>query len=700
MTTLAELILRADYRQIDEASGSLGGLTQAGGKAASAMKSLAVTLGAAFGVREVMQAAEAYTTISNRLSLVTKSSDELYAAQSDLFEIAQRTRSPLEATAEVYQRLAQNAGALGLSLSEVGDTTETINKLMVISGTSAQSAEAALTQLGQAFASGTLRGEELNSVMEQAPALAMAIAEGMGVTVGELRKLGEQGKITSAAVIEALNQQGAAVDEQFARMAPTIAGATTTIKNSFIEIVGKMDATVGASSAVASALMGLSDAMDNSIFTEFTRLTVTWGETFSRAADEIDGAGEAIGGVGAAIKAVMGAGWQAFVDMPNNIRTGIQLLTIEITDFVAKGVSGFQTLKEASAAIFTSDSISGALARGDARYKAYEDAYQASTAAILAENANIKAQGEFLARRAELEKLLDGTGVLDSKPTGGRASTAAAEPDKKAEKERAAAEKRAAEQEIYWNNQIVAEMDRIAREAEMENAAYEAKRQRLQEQFASEAELENLEYQRKLADYAIYAEMENIAKESQIAYREKMAKDHENRLHGIAEDAAKKDKTTLTNKLGAAKTYMESLYSATGAHSNKMTKLIQVTGAAQATANAYIAASQALADPTVPFWAKFAAVAKVVATGMGLANAIKSGGGSGGGGGGAGLAESAPDTSGIASSQQQPVRASVVDIRIQSRGLWRDEDVAELMEAMGERLVDGARFGRVEFVRQ
>ena len=700
MTTLAELILRADYRQVDEASGSLGNLTQAGGKAASAMKSLAVTLGAAFGVREVMQAAEAYTTISNRLSLVTKSSDELYAAQSDLFEIAQRTRSPLEATAEVYQRLAQNAGALGLSLSEVGNTTETINKLMVISGTSAQSAEAALTQLGQAFASGTLRGEELNSVMEQAPALAMAIAEGMGVTVGELRKLGEQGKITSAAVIEALNQQGAAVDEQFARMAPTIAGATTTIKNSFIEIVGKMDQTVGASSAVAEALMGISDAMDNEVFAEFTRLTATWGETFKQANAEIDGAGEAISGVGAAIKAVMGAGWQAFVDMPANIRTGIQLLTIEITDFVDKGVSGFQTLKEASKAIFTSDTISGAIARGDVRYKAYEDAYQASTAAILAENANIKAQADFLARRAELEKLLDGTGILDTKQGSGKGkTTAAAEPDKKAENERIAAEKRAADQQIYWNNQIVAEMDRIAQEAEMENAAYEAKRQRLQEQFASEAELENLEYQRKLDDYAIYAEMENIAKESQIAYKEKMAKDHENRLRGIAEDAAKKDKTTLTNKLGVAKTYMESLYAATGAHSNKMTKLIQTVGATQAFLNTYIAASQTLRDPTLPWWAKAAAVASTIATGMGLVNAIKGGGGSGGGGGGGGVA-SDPDASGITSAQQQPVRASVVDIRIQSRGLWRDEDVAELMEAMGERLVDGARFGRVEFVRQ
>lgn len=699
MTTLAELILRADYRQIDEASGSLGNLTQAGGKAASAMKSLAVTLGAAFGVREVMQAAEAYTTISNRLSLVTKSSDELYAAQSDLFEIAQRTRSPIEATAEVYQRLAQNAGALGLSLSEVGDTTETINKLMVISGTSAQSAEAALTQLGQAFASGTLRGEELNSVMEQAPALAMAIAEGMGVTVGALRKLGEQGKITSAAVIEALNQQGAAVDEQFARMAPTIAGATTTIKNSFIEIVGKMDQTVGASSAVAEALMGISDAMDSEVFAEFTRLTATWGDTFKRANAEIDGAGEAIGGVGAAIKAVMGAGWQAFVDMPANIRTGIQLLTIEITDFVAKGVSGFQTLKEASAAIFTSDSISGALARGDARYKAYEDAYQASTAAILAENANIKAQGEFLAKRAELEKLLDGTGILDTKQGGGKGKTnTAAEPDKKAEKERIAAEKRAADQAIYWNNQIVAEMDRIAQESEMDNKAYEAKRQRLQEQFASETELENLGYQRKLDDYAIYAEMQNISEAGQQAYREQMAKDHEDRLRGIAEDAAKKDKTTLTNKLGAAKTYMESLYAATGAHSNKMTKLIQTVGATQAFMNTYIAASQTLRDPTLPWWAKAAAVASTIATGMGLVNAIKGGGGSGGGGGGGGAA-SAPDASGIAPAQQQNVRASTLDIRIQSRGLWRDEDVAELMEAMGDRLVDGARFGRVEFIR-
>ena len=697
MTTLAELILRADYRQVDEASGSLGNLTQAGGKAASAMKSLAVTLGAAFGVREVMQAAEAYTTISNRLSLVTKSSDELYAAQSDLFEIAQRTRSPLGATAEVYQRLAQNAGALGLSLSEVGDTTETINKLMVISGTSAQASEAALTQLGQAFASGTLRGEELNSVMEQAPALAMAIAEGMGVTVGELRKLGEQGKITSLAVVDALKLQSDAVDKQFAQMAKTLGDAKTTIVNSFINIVGQMDKATGASSAIADSIVRLSKAMDDNVFVEFTRLTETWGATFRATNDALGQTDDHIGGVGAAIKAVMGAGWQTFVDMPNNIRTGIQLLTIEITDFVAKGVSGFQTLKEASKAIFTSDSISGALARGDVRYKAYEDAYQASTAAILAENANIKAQGEFLARRAELEKLLDGTGILDPKQGSGKPPPAAGAGDKKKKTD---APREVETNAINMRIQMEDEANRQVMMQEMEDAANAQKLMRLQEQFASETELENLEYQRKLDDYAIYAEMENISEAAQQAYREQMAKDHEDRLRGIAEDAAKKDKTTLANKLGAAKAYMESLYSATGAHSNKMTKLIQTVGATQALVNAYTAASQALADPTLPFWAKAGAVAQVLATGMGLVNAIKGVGGSGGGGGGGGGGTtSSPDASGIAPAQQQNVRASVVDIRIQSRGLWRDEDVAELMEAMGERLTDGARFGRVEFIR-
>lgn len=274
MTTLAELILKADYRQIDGASTSLDRLTSTGEKSIGMVNRLAGALGVAFGVREIIEASEAYTTISNRLSLVTDSSEELAAAQQDVFEIAQKTRSPLKETAEVYQRLATNADALGMSLAEVGDTTETINKLMVISGTSGASAAAALTQLGQAFASGTLRGEELNSVMEQAPALAKAIADGMGVTVGQLRALGQEGKITADAVVEALQKQGAAVDEQFGKMAPTIGQAMTQVGNSFINYVGKVDKATGASGELASAIVSISEALDNSILSETDRKSV------------------------------------------------------------------------------------------------------------------------------------------------------------------------------------------------------------------------------------------------------------------------------------------------------------------------------------------------------------------------------------------------------------------------------------------
>ena len=127
-------MVKADYRQIDGASTSLDRLTSTGEKSIGMVNRLAGALGVAFGVREIIEASEAYTTINHRLSLVTDSSEELAAAQQDVFDIAQRTRSPLKETAEVYQRLATNADALGMSLAEVGDTTETINKLMVISG--------------------------------------------------------------------------------------------------------------------------------------------------------------------------------------------------------------------------------------------------------------------------------------------------------------------------------------------------------------------------------------------------------------------------------------------------------------------------------------------------------------------------------------------------------------------------------------
>lgn len=264
MTEYAKLVVAVDSRQAAKAGKELQQLT---GKASKAEKSassmgrafgkLAGVLATAFSVREVMQAAEAYTNITNRLKLVTDSAEGLARAQADLFKIAQNARQPLSETAELYQRIATNQDELGLTGAGVARITETISKSLAVSGTSAASAAGAMTQLGQAFASGQLRGEELNSVLENAPALAQALARGLGVTVGELRALGQEGKLTAMNVVDALEQQSTAIDDAFNTLAPTMSGAMTTVTNAFTQLIGKMDETSGASGGVASKLIEL-----------------------------------------------------------------------------------------------------------------------------------------------------------------------------------------------------------------------------------------------------------------------------------------------------------------------------------------------------------------------------------------------------------------------------------------------------------
>jgi len=270
MTEYARLVVAVDSTQAAKARVELEKLPASARKASagadamsSSFRRLGGVLATYFSVREVVKAAEAYTTINNRLRLVTSSSEELAKAQRDLFQIAQNSRQPLTETAELYQRIATNQKQLGLTGEGVARITEVINKSLAVSGTSASAAAGALTQLGQAFASGQLRGEELNSVLENAPALAQALARGMGVTVGQLRALGVEGKISAQAVVDALLSQGDALDEQFATLAPTVSGAMTTVGNAFIQLVGQMDETSGASAGAASEIMKLADILSD-----------------------------------------------------------------------------------------------------------------------------------------------------------------------------------------------------------------------------------------------------------------------------------------------------------------------------------------------------------------------------------------------------------------------------------------------------
>lgn len=220
-------------------------------------------IAAAFSAGKLISYADSWTNLNNRLKLVTDGAGEFQAAQTAVFNIAQNARAPLQATAELYQRIATNQDALGLSGQGVASIVDTISKTMAISGASTQAADAALVQLGQAFASGTLRGEELNSVMEQTPALAKAIADGLGIPIGELRALGATGQLTAQQVVSALQKMSGSVDSQFGKMQATVGQSFTVLENSVIAWVGRADEATGASKTLAEGILSLSRNLDS-----------------------------------------------------------------------------------------------------------------------------------------------------------------------------------------------------------------------------------------------------------------------------------------------------------------------------------------------------------------------------------------------------------------------------------------------------
>ncbi|MGK7705167.1 tape measure protein, partial [Acinetobacter baumannii] len=163
---------------------------------------------------------------------------------------------------QVYQRFSDNAKTLNLTMDDTARLTETVSKAVAISGASAEAADAALVQFGQALASGTLRGEELNSVMEQTPALAKAIAKGMGITVGELRSVAAEGKITSQEIVKALRNVQDEVDALFAKTDITIGQSLTLLNNEITKFVGEAGKGSGAAQALSGSIQLLANNLN------------------------------------------------------------------------------------------------------------------------------------------------------------------------------------------------------------------------------------------------------------------------------------------------------------------------------------------------------------------------------------------------------------------------------------------------------
>lgn len=209
---------------------------------------------AGFGVNQLKGFSDGYTEIQNKLRLVESASISSSRGLNNVFDIALKTNQSINATSGVYQRFAQNAETLKISQAQIASLTETVSKAVAVSGASAGAADAALTQFGQALGSGILRGDEFNSVMEQTPALAKAIATGLGVTTGELRNMAKEGKLTMDVLVPALERAKESVDDQFNTRILTISAAFENLNTSAIKWIGELDKSTGASEAFAKAI--------------------------------------------------------------------------------------------------------------------------------------------------------------------------------------------------------------------------------------------------------------------------------------------------------------------------------------------------------------------------------------------------------------------------------------------------------------
>ncbi|MFB3789408.1 MAG: tape measure protein [bacterium] len=199
------------------------------------------------------------------MKLAVGSQEEFNRAEAAFFAIAQRNRAPLAETVTLYARLAPSVQALGCGQEEVLAATDAIGQAVALSGTSSEAAEGALLQLGQAFASGQLRGEEFNSVIDQTPRLTQAIADGMGVPLGALRALAQEGKITVEAVLNALLKERARLAEEYASLPVTVSGALAQLKNAFLRAFGERDAAAGFTAGLAQSIQFLARHLEGLI---------------------------------------------------------------------------------------------------------------------------------------------------------------------------------------------------------------------------------------------------------------------------------------------------------------------------------------------------------------------------------------------------------------------------------------------------
>lgn len=232
---------------ISRIKASVNSLTGALGPLAGAMV-------AAFSISAIKDTADEMMNLDGRLRTITDSDEQRYGVEEKLYALSQSNRQALSSMGDLYYKVARSAKQFGVSEEDSMRVTDIVSKALTVGGASASEASASILQLGQALGSGVLQGDELHSLDENASLLMQHIAENMGVTIGDLKKMGSQGELTSTAVIDAILKSGTAIDAEFGKMPMTIGQAETEIKNSWDMLILHISRSTGVFSKIATSM--------------------------------------------------------------------------------------------------------------------------------------------------------------------------------------------------------------------------------------------------------------------------------------------------------------------------------------------------------------------------------------------------------------------------------------------------------------
>ncbi|MDQ7883735.1 tape measure protein [Atlantibacter hermannii] len=263
---------------VDRTERSIGSME----RTMSSLSGVARGLLAALSVQQVTQYAESWVTLNNKLVNALRPNEQLADVTQRVFDISQRTRSSLDATGTLYARLERATRSAGTSTADLVKLTETINKGLMVSGATTAEASSTMVQLSQALASGVLRGEEFNSISENGSRIAVALSDSLGVTIGELRAMAADGKLTTDVVVKGLLEQGDKIAKEFSKTAMTLSQSFEVATGNITKFVGESSTIQSIYGGASSAVVTLSQNLDV-LSGVFASLALVMGGRFAGA---------------------------------------------------------------------------------------------------------------------------------------------------------------------------------------------------------------------------------------------------------------------------------------------------------------------------------------------------------------------------------------------------------------------------------